>query len=128
LEIYKLEQYNTTNRILTGTDAPFRILDKTITPFNRMVGDRFDYMLHSKYSTLHAKLVVPYTNLGSTADGLVRFYSIDRYGVETLITEYETSAGDEVIDVEVDLRGVEIFRIKFYSSEALYNVTLEGMK
>src|SRR5690606_14068807 len=139
-EIDKMIIYDGSGRVYTGENASFKILDKTITPFNRfhwgytMDDGRYytdvytTYMLHSNYSKLYGKLVVPYTKLGIEKSGTVQFFSVDRYGVETKIDGFVTSAGDETMDIEVDLRGVEILKIHSTDAVAFYNVTLEGIK
>lgn len=139
-EIDKLSMYESkpSYDLRTGEKASFRILDKTITPFNSFESNGYyTYLLNSNYSKLHAKFVVPYTILGSTDVGTVMFYNVDRYGVETQITAFKAVAGDDVMDIEVDLSGVAILKIytsgyddnnKLYGYGNLYNVTLEGIK
>lgn len=125
----------------TGSDAKFEILDKTITPFNSAYvtthyGCYTTYMLHSNYSSLKGEFVIPYTVLGASGDSTVYFYNVDKYGTETLIESYTTEIGDDPVDIDVDLSGVNILKIKGDSSTPysyynyhgkLYNVILEGI-
>ncbi|RXZ78990.1 hypothetical protein EBB07_24970 [Paenibacillaceae bacterium] len=132
-DIAEVEPYATNGRVYTGENASIRILDKTLTPFNKLEDSSyFTYILDSNYSQLNGQLVVPYTSLGSTEKGAVVFYSVDKKGVETKIAEFTTEAGDDPIPVTVDLRGVEILKIVTAAQGAgygaLYNVTLSGIK
>ncbi|MFB7157033.1 stalk domain-containing protein [Lysinibacillus sp. NPDC056232] len=118
--------------IRVGENAAFDLLDKKIQPFNRFGGDNsYTYILNSKYSALQGSFVIPYTNLGSARDGTVRFFSVDQKGNETLIEEYSLEAGDEAINVNVNLTGVNILKIDtkkgWPNYSALYNVTLSGI-
>lgn len=139
-EITPYEEYSM--GIRTGEAASFNILDKTLTPFNSYEGYRSyngngtyslnggyaNFMLHSNYSSLNGQFVVPYTDLGSSADDRVIFFNVDRKGNKTEITRFQAKAGDELINVHVDLRGVEILRIETGSAVGrLFNVTLSGI-
>lgn len=137
-DIADLKLYESENgvNVLTGEKAAFPILDKTITPFNTFGnGVRYTYLLDSNYSQLNGQLAVPYTNLGDHDKGAVLLYSVDKKGNETRIGEFSTVAGDEPVQVSVDLRGVEILRIytrgtydgEYRGEAVLYNVTLAGI-
>ncbi|OBR65735.1 hypothetical protein A7K91_14330 [Paenibacillus oryzae] len=119
----------TTLPVQTGERAAFKILDKTITPFNSLIGHRefVTFMLHSKYSSLDGQYIVPYTQLGSTDKGTIVFYNVDKKGYETEIARFDAEAGDEAIKVHVDLRGVEILKISSLWDGRLYNTTLAGI-
>ncbi len=135
-DIKELKTYNDyDSAVRVGADAKFNLLDKEFAPFNKMLPNYdFVYILDSNYSALHAKMVVPYTTLGSTEEGGVTFYNVDKKGVETLIYETKATAGDDPIDVKVDLRGVNILKIKTrnslnnYGYAILYDVTLAGAR
>lgn len=115
--------------LIVGEGANFTKLDKKVTAFNRFSNySQYSYILDSKYSALKAKLDTPYSQIGSTEGGLVTFYSVDRYGTETEIASYETKAGDDTIHIHVDLHGVNILKIETGLREALYDVTLAGLK
>lgn len=141
-DIAELEPYEVNSgRVFTGSDASFKVLDKTITPFNRLQADgRYTYMLHSNYSHIDGQLVVPYTNLGNDYKGGVSFFNVDKKGNETLIKEFRTVAGDDPVPVSVDVRGVEILKIRTFNlttngdkdysttNGTFYNVTLAGIE
>lgn len=113
----------------TGERAQFRLLDKTISPFNSSSWgyDSSVYITDSKYSSINGKFVIPYTSLGSTSTGYLEIISVDRYGKETLIERFEAKAGDNPIDINVDIRSVNILKIKSTESKSFYNVTLSGI-
>lgn len=76
--------------------------------------------------------------MGSTADGTLKFLSVDNSGNETEIKTYTFKQTDEPIDVKVNLNGVENLKIelggKISSNEspsdtqspAFYNVYFLG--
>jgi hypothetical protein len=140
LEIYykSSDYYREDAKVYTGKDAAISILNKSITPFNRFSSraSNFTYILDSNYSQLNGQLVVPYTKLGDMSKGAVSFYNVDKKGNETKITSFRTTAGDEPVQVSMDLSGVEILKIYTYDYEnsydtmsgAFYNVTLTGIK
>ncbi|GEM_PF-340794 len=144
-DLSEIEPYSPSGYVKTGEAATFNILDQKITPFNSFGrgGDYLTLMLHSNYSSLNGKFVVPYTDLGSEYKGTVIFFNVDKKGNATEIASFKAEAGDESINVHVDLRGVEILRI--YSGTPasgdrlgawkggdmdglLYNATLSGIK
>lgn len=124
-----------------GENAKFSLLNKTLEPVNRLlIGvDQYDddgdgytrsfafngnaycsYMLECKYSELNGKFVVPYSEIGEARWCGVAFYSLDRYGEESLIKYYYTRTGDDPVDVSVPLVGVETLRIRCYYDESTY--------
>jgi hypothetical protein len=130
-DISKLVPYEngTYGYVLTGEDAAFEILDKKITPFNRLESSIYTYILDSNYSELNGQYIIPYTNLGDDRKSSIKFYNVNKKGDKTLIQEINTAAGDNPKLVNVDLRGVEILFIDYNDTDgALYNVTLSGIK
>lgn len=131
IDITELKSYNSSTP-KKGKDAHFQVLDETITAYNYLVPDyEYVYMLKSDYSEINGYFVVPYTKLGSTAEAYVKFYSVDKKGVETLIKEYKATAGDDIVPVSVPLKGVEILKIKGGNTSTygrFYNVNLMGIK
>lgn len=142
-DITELEPYSRNAHVYKGSDeqASFQILDKKFTPFNRLEGSkhpdgvvswvsdkaRYTYMLKSNYSQLYAQYVIPYTTLGDTSKGTVSFYNVNKKGEETLIKEFTATAGDDPIQVSVNITGVEILKIEI-DNGAFYNVTLAGIQ
>ncbi|MUT67396.1 hypothetical protein GOM71_15815 [Paenibacillus sp. NEAU-GSW1] len=128
-DLADLKTYNNNDvNVRTGEEAAFQLLDKTITPFNRLDSySSFTYMLHSNYSQINGQFVIPYTSLGDDSTGKVYFYSVDKKGNQTLIQEYSAEAGDDPVSLTVDLRGVEILVIQTMYSGAFYNATLTGI-
>lgn len=140
--IDELEAYDTYSNgavgaissLYTGKDAQFTVLGDTYSPFNRMSlrgGGYRVYKLDSNYDSIHGKFIIPFDNLGSTAESTLQFYNVDQYGEETLIKEYHTKAGDAAIDVDVNLQGCNFLKIKGYtgnSAFAFYDVTLTTAK
>ena len=110
------------------------MLGDTYSPFNRMFlrgGGYWVYKLDSNYDSIHGKFILPFDNLGSTAESTLQFYNVDQYGEETLIKKYSTKAGDPVIDVDVNLQGCNFLKIKGYTDNgafAFYDVTLTTAK
>ncbi|NOU91646.1 hypothetical protein GC093_00130 [Paenibacillus sp. LMG 31456] len=139
-DIKEVKTYNEMDYYVNKEEkAVFEILDKKITAFNRFSNAyNFTYMLHSNYSQINGQLVVPYKNLGNTNKGGVSFYNVDKKGNKTLIKSFKTTAGDDPIQVSVDVRGVEILEIQTYNRNAsgssvetdgaFYNVTLAGIE
>ncbi|WP_172200708.1 hypothetical protein [Saccharibacillus qingshengii] len=139
LEVYS--NNSSTSSIATGENAQFQLLDKQINAFNKVwTNQRIVYILDSKYSSLNASMVVPYTTLGSSSNGYIEFGSLNKQGIYTKISSYDTKAGIDPVALTVDLRGVEILQIsttgydyaaeetKGGSDAILYNVTLSGIK
>ncbi|MCR8629947.1 copper amine oxidase N-terminal domain-containing protein [Paenibacillus radicis (ex Xue et al. 2023)] len=139
-DIKEVKTYNDKDSYVFKEErAAFNILDKKITPFNRFSSyESFTYMLHSNYSQINGQLVVPYTNLGNTNAGGISFYNVDKKGNKTLIKSFKTVAGNDPVQVSVDVRGVEILEIQTYNKNAnansietdgaFYNVTLAGIE
>ena len=138
--IDELEAYDThsssisSSSLQTGKDAQFTVLGDTYSPFNRMLlrglGYRV-YKLDSNYDSIHGKFIIPFNDLGSTAESTLQFYNVDQYGEETLIKEYSTKAGDPVIDVDVNLQGCNFLKIRLGDEDytcAFYDVTLTTAK
>lgn len=118
--------------LYTGKDAQFTVLGDTYSPFNRMSlrgGGYRVYKLDSNYDSIHGKFILPFDNLGSTAESTLQFYNVDQYGEETLIKKYSTKAGDPVIDVDVNLQGCNSLEIVGIGDTlAFYDVTLTTAK
>ena len=139
--IDELEAYEENNRhwdaeqeVYTGEKAQFTVLGETYSPFNRMqlyyTGYRV-YKLDSDYDSIHGKFIIPFDDLGSTAESTLQFYNVDQYGEETLIKEYHTKAGDAAIDVDVNLQGCNFLKIclgEDWDRCAFYDVTLTTAK
>lgn len=96
----------------TGESAQFKLLEQVQTPFNKLHGTYGTFLLDEGYATLQGMFVVPYTSLGSTNAGSLKVYSVDRYGVETLIDSYELRAADDAIPVSVNVRGCYAIHIR----------------
>lgn len=135
LEIYQSNlSYNDVSGVYTGKYAQFTVLGDTYSPFNQMslVGsDYLVYKLDSNYDSIHGKFIIPFDNLGSTAESTLQFYNVDQYGEETLIKEYYTKAGDAAIDVDVNLQGCNFLKIclgEDWDRCAFYDVTLTTAK
>lgn len=138
--IDELEAYDTYSNgavgaissLYTGKDAQFTVLGDTYSPFNRMSlrgGGYRVYKLDSNYDSIHGKFIIPFDNLGSTAESTLQFYNVDQYGEETLIKEYSAKAGDAAIDVDVNLQGCNFLKIKGKGDScAFYDVTLTTAK
>lgn len=129
-DITEIETYNS-HTPAKGEYAHFRILDETITAYNKLELSgykAFIYMLKSNYSEINGHFIIPYTNLGNTDSSTLKFYSVDKKGVETLIKEYTTIAGDDSLPISVNIKGVEILKITGSGNGAFYNVNLAGMK
>lgn len=147
----ELQPYNSSSSIVvTGSEAKFNILDKTVTPFNLVKGGMDQiFILQSNYSSLDGQFIVPYSTLGTGNIGVVRFFSVDKKGNESEIASFKTEAGNDAVQVHADLRGVEILKVQTYSEEryespaflgergtrwkdsrdgVLYNVVLAGVK
>ena len=102
-------------KALTGKDAQFKILEKEYSPNNRTFGSSDTYVLSSEYKELHG-MFVPYGyGLGNTKTCGIRIYSVDSRGNETLLKEYEGAAGDDPVEVSVNLAGVNYLRISTYN-------------
>ena len=120
--------------LYTGKNAQFTVLGDTYSPFNRMSlkgGGYQVYKLDSNYDSIHGKFIIPFDNLGSTAESTLQFYNVDQYGEETLIKEYSAKAGDAAIDVDVNLQGCNFLKIQGYTDNgafAFYDVTLTTAK
>ena len=95
-----------------GTNAQFDLLDQTVTPFNKLYSTTCTLLLNEGYSTIQGKFVTPYSSLGSQRAGSLKIYSVDRYGVETLIDEYALRAADDPISVSTNIRGCYAIRIR----------------
>ncbi len=114
-----------------GESAQFSLLGETQTPFNRYyLGETVK--LDGLYTELNGQFVIPYNNLGSRDAGKLCIYSVDQYGVRTLIDSYELRAGDEAVSVNTNLRGCDFLyvctenvKIDDWSggNGAFYNVT-----
>ena len=143
--IDELEMYSAYNNnssyygrqyLYTGKDAQFTVLGDTYSPFNqiKLYGIGYQvYKLDSNYDSIHGKFIIPFDDLGSTAESTLQFYNVDQYGEETLIKEYHTKAGDAAIDVDVNLQGCNFLRIKAKNNGKgngciLYDVTLTTAK
>jgi hypothetical protein len=134
-DILQLKPYENNGYIYKNdADAIITILDKTITPFNRLrgsySGESYTYMLNSKYSQINGQFVIPYEKIGSNGKAKIQFYNVNKKGVETLIKEFTTTTGDEPVQISVDVRGVEILKINTPYNDAtstFYNVTLAGI-
>lgn len=114
-----------------GTDAQFTLLGETQTPFNRY-RKGYTAKLDGLYTELNGQFIIPYSNLGSRDAGKLCIYSVDQYGVKTLIDSYELRAGDEAVSVKTNLRGCDFLYIDTESttiddwrgnSGEFYNVT-----
>ncbi len=119
--------------VRTGEQATFRLLDKTITPFNSFPGSEYITLaIHSNYRSLDGQFVIPYQYLGSDNKGIITFFNLDKKGNRTEIASFTAEAGDDPINVHVDLRGVEILMINtvggYSKYGTLYNATLAGIE
>ena len=135
LKIYQSNiAYNAVSGVYTGKYAQFTVLGDTYSPFNQMrlmESDYWVYKLDSNYDSIHGKFIIPFDNLGSTAESTLQFYNVDQYGEETLIKEYHTKAGDAAIDVDVNLQGCNFLKIRGGAgncNSAFYDVTLTTAK
>ncbi|MEK4449403.1 MULTISPECIES: stalk domain-containing protein [Paenibacillus] len=140
--IEELKYYEgTQGKVLTGEDASFQILDKKITPFNRLdtgyayPGEKYYsdaaeyiYILNSNYRELSGQFTIPYTGLGADFESKIQFYSVNKKGNKTLIKEIATKVGDDIQQVSVNVQGVEILQIEFDKPSAFYNITLSGIQ
>lgn len=131
LNIFETEYYP---RMVTGEEAAFDLLDKKITPFNRLdsLGGSSSviYILDSKYSALKGDFVIPYTHFKDIeVPGYVKFYTVSPNGTESLIDEYKASLGESRA-VNVNLAGVNILKIEINNPmgyrPVLYNIVLDG--
>lgn len=126
--------YNDVSGVYTGKAAQFTVLGDTYSPFNQMSLMKYDYYVYkldSNYDSIHGKFIIPFDNLGSTAESTLQFYNVDQYGEETLIKEYHTKAGDAAIDVDVNLQGCNFLKIclgEDWDRCAFYDVTLTTAK
>ena len=126
----------------TGKDAIFKNLDETITPFNSIRGEEFGlyqhphyiiYKLDSNYSCINGKYIIPRISLGYEASLKMEFYTVDKDNNETLLKSYEANAGEEPLDIEVNVVGVDYLKIKFNTKAYsdiygyFYNITLAGL-
>lgn len=115
-----------------GKNAQFGILDKTMTPFNRIDSTNYynsgsisTYILDAKYSKLNGKYVISYTSIGSHAENSLIIYNIDQYGEKTELARYTAKAGDTPIDVSVNISGCNIISIEPGANNGtFYDVTL----
>lgn len=124
----EIKMYNSSSFVAyTGKDAQFKILDETITPFNLYKMEK-TIRLNGLYSELKGSFVICNTSLGSTRSDKLRIYAVDRYGVKNLLQSYELKAGDDAVDVDVNIRGCDFLYIDCENSSgshvAFYNVTL----
>lgn len=126
-----LTPYNSSfdTKVYVDKEATYRILDKTYTPFNIIKSGYNNgylmYILDSKYRSLDAEFVVPYTYPGEDKDGKIQFLNVQKNGEETLIAEFQTKAAEDPLKISVDLRGVEILKIVNKTRDGvLYNITL----
>lgn len=129
LDSIKPYVYHMSMRI--GENAKYTILDETFTTFNMLSGSgnaSNTYLLKSNYSSINGKYIIPYTQIGSTNKGKLEFYSVDEFGGEVLIDSYELKAGNKAIDINVNIVGVNILKIKMVNDYgAFYNITLTGI-
>ena len=117
--------YSFNTEVYVDKEATYRILDKTYTPFNAIKYSGYlMYILDSKYRSLDAEFVVPYTSPGEEKTGIIQFLNVQKNGEETLIAEFETKAAEDPLKISVDLRGVEILKIVNSRDGVLYNITL----
>lgn len=131
----KIKIYDSSSFVAkTGKEAQFKILDEAITPFN-LYKMHETIRLNGLYSELKGTFVIPYTKLGASDAGKLSIYAVDRYGVRNLLQSYELYAGDDAVDVDVNIRGCDFLYISLdqvYDSNgydrskdgAFYNVTL----
>lgn len=128
-----MEPYSVDGNINKGADASFEILDKKYTPFNRFISGSYTYMLNSNYSKLKGQFVISYKHLGTKGSSKIEFYSVNKKGEETLIKEYNTEVGEDLVPINVNVLGVDILKIRIIDNvypvdPEFYNVTLTGIK
>lgn len=114
-----------------GKDAQFDLLNETKTPFNRYKMG-YTVQLDGMYTELNGEFVIPRYNLTSRSAGKLCIYSVDQYGVKSLIDSYELRAGDDPVSVHTNIRGcgylyVDVEKANLGdwsgSSGVFYNVT-----
>lgn len=106
-----MNRYNSTSPLArAGESAQFSLLGETQTPFNRYyLGETVK--LDGLYTELNGKFVIPYDSLNSRYAGKLCIYSVDQYGVKTLIDSYELRSGDAAVSVKTNLRGCDFLYI-----------------
>lgn len=102
------------------------IVSETITTFNEYINGSYTFDMGSQYQYIEGYFVIPYTALGSSNKSTLTFYSVDQYGTETKLASYSAVAGDDPIEVKVNVIGCNYVKIKYSSSSSdgcFYNVT-----
>lgn len=136
-QINMLETGKPSSYVKTGNDAHFIVLEKEYSPNNAVFGNIDNrFLLNSEYKELHGYFTRRDFKLGDKLKGRIQFYSVDSRGTRTLLKEYEATAGDDPIEVSVNLLGVNYLYIYFdrdditvnnspqYAKIALYDVYL----
>ncbi len=115
-DIKPLEYYNKTS-VNLETNETFKVLEKNIQTYNYLsfneTGSYYiTYPLDSNYSSIQGKFKLEQEKIHDKDEQKLKFYSVDSYGNETLLKEYQAKAGDSTIDVSVPLTGVTYLRIR----------------
>lgn len=138
-----ISAYSGASNVVTGDKAKYSVMGEEFSPFNRFYyydNDNVDYKLDSKYTSISGTLVIPYSSITTKNASGFGFYSVDRYGEETLIKEIFIKTGDEPVDFTVNILGCDYLKIKGlagdpsdiaagytrYSTSYLVNVTIES--
>ena len=114
---------------LTGQRAQFRMLDNTISPFNRLERRVVDYIINSEYSYINGEFAIEYFNLGDRYERTLNIYNVDQFDAQTLLDTYTARAAEGVVQVRTNIVGVDILRLEIdnMSAAMFYNVTLTGV-
>ena len=106
-------------KLYTGADAEFDFFGTKKSPMNRLDIEGFRglngyvmYQLGSNYSRLEGEVVMPNPTVGSHYGSGLAFYSVDRHGEKTLLQKVFTQTGDDPIQIDLDVLGVEFLRIE----------------
>ncbi len=139
VQIQDIEQYGSEQIIGVGENAKYYSLGEIHTPFNSIIRSytynkpKYDvvWKLDSEYKSIDGMFDVAYTDLDDGQKlAKVEFYSVDRYGAETLIASFTTTYGDDPLEFSVDVTACDFVRMKtdtfttsHYGHIVLYNIT-----
>jgi hypothetical protein len=140
--MHELAQHQGAGGFATGSNAQFRILDETISPFNSMRSRHWVsgrpgywrttnavYLLNSQYSAINGEFIVSFSRVGDSGVSRLIIETGDARGNFTVLQQHEARVGDPPITVNTSLVGVDILRIRFEGNSddgRFYNVTLTG--
>jgi len=87
------------------------------------------YDLDGNYEYLRGTFAVPYSSLGQQRSSSLEFYEVDNFGEDKLLQRFDSIAGQNEIQISVDVTGVDHLKIRLNGSLAVfYDYSLTGFK